>query len=40
MQKIISFPHMGNYEVPIENLLINVFRGIRLSVAENNEEDA
>lgn len=27
MQKIISFPHMGNYEVPIENLLVNVFRG-------------
>lgn len=30
MQKTISFPHMGNYEVPVENLLKNIFRQHRV----------
>lgn len=30
MEKVISFPHMGNYNVPIENLLRHIFDSARI----------
>lgn len=35
MQKIISFPHMGNYNVPIENLLRHVFDKHKIMASPN-----